>query len=247
MDLATIKKAFDDDGFVILRGVLRGDDLADIDRELDRIYREVAPTLDPGEISYEDTPSKAIRSISRLLGNSHCFERLAHDERIHRLPEAIFPGVQMKLAAIGFFGKAARDGSTTPPHQDSAYGYWEPAHYLRVSIAIDAATRQNGVMICQKGSHKQGILEHQPSNTAGFSQALPEPVDTAKYPEVPICMEPGDVALHHGQTVHHSGPNTTDRSRRMLSFTFRNANAKQDPERVKVYRERTKALYGKSI
>ena len=91
------------------------------------------------------------------------------------------------------------------------------------------------------------FLEHQPSHTAGFSQSLPELVDTAEYPEVPVCMEPGDVALHHGETVHHSGPNTTDRPRHMLSYTFRNALARQNPERAKVYRERTQALYGKPI
>ena len=45
-------------------------------------------------------------------------------------------------------------------------------------------------MICQRGSHKLGLLSHRSSGVPGFSQTLSEPVSTTDYPEVQCLMNP---------------------------------------------------------
>ena len=86
-------------------------------------------------------------------------------------------------------------------------------------------------MICQKGSHKLGVQPHQPSGVVGFSQTLVEPVATDRYPDVAVCMEPGDLCLHHTDTVHRSGPNRTSRPRRMISLVFHSDLARHNKEK----------------
>jgi hypothetical protein len=68
---------------------------------------------------------------------------------------------------------------------------------------------------------------------------LISPVSTVEYPEVQLCMKPGDLAVHHVETVHRSGPNRTDRSRRQLGLGYRSSLAKAN--------EQAKAQYHKDL
>jgi len=59
--------------------------------------------------------------------------------------------------------KEPKVGGAWEWHQD--YGYWYQNGVLRpdlcsVSIAVDAATRENGCMQVLKGSHKMGRVDH---------------------------------------------------------------------------------------
>ena len=96
-------------------------------------------------------------------------------------------------------------------------------------------------MICQRGSHKIGVQPHRPSGVAGFSQMLADPLDPELFPEVAVRMEPGDLCLHHTNTVHRSGPNGTDRPRRMVSLIYHSDLIRRNEEacaRIAQERER---------
>jgi len=41
-------------------------------------------------------------------------------------------------------------------------------------------------------------------------------------------MAPGDLALHHGNTIHKSNANLSDHSRRRISMTYKSSLAIQD-------------------
>jgi ectoine hydroxylase-related dioxygenase (phytanoyl-CoA dioxygenase family) len=40
-------------------------------------------------------------------------------------------------------------------------------------------------------------------------------------------MKPGDICLHNTNTIHRSGPNTTNKSRRQLGLIYRSSRAKR--------------------
>jgi ectoine hydroxylase-related dioxygenase (phytanoyl-CoA dioxygenase family) len=81
----------------------------------------------------------------------------------------------------------------------------------------------------------------------GFSQTLIEPLDEQKYPPVQLCMEPGDVCLHHTNTVHFSGPNKTDKSRRQFGIGYRTSRAKLDEQAWADYQTELKKLHASAI
>ena len=115
---------------------------------------------------------------------------------------------------------------------------------MTVTIAIDPSTAENGALICAKGSHKQ-LLPHRPSGVMGFSMTLDAPVDTASYPEVHLCLRPGDIALHHIAVIHRSEANKSDRSRRQLALGYRSLLAHKNAEAAARHAAMLEALHAK--
>jgi len=100
-------------------------------------------------------------------------------------------------------------------------------------------------MHCNRGSHRLGLLSHTPSGVPGFSQRLLDPIDNEKFPAVPCLMEPGDLMLHHIDTVHFSGGNTSTQSRRMLTTTYWSTRIKRDEEKYAAIQAERMRLHGR--
>ena len=58
-----------------------------------------------------------------------------------------------------------------------------------------------------------------------------------------VRMKPGDICLHHTNTIHRSGPNTTAKSRRQLALGFRSSLAKRDEAGWARYQAQLKQLH----
>ncbi len=227
MDTDTIAESFNADGYMIVPKLFSADEIAELEAELAAHIRDVVPGQPAGIVYYEDDPPDVIKSIFKLAQHSEQFAALAHDPRVIAILEASMPG-EMICTDVAYFAKSARDGSVTPPHQDNAFRNYHPPYTLKASIALDPHTEANGAMICLKGSHLHGIFPHRPSGVMSFSQTLTDDVDVTPYPEVSLCMSPGDVAIHHGNTIHKSSENRTDQSRRMISLTYASSLAERD-------------------
>jgi len=100
-------------------------------------------------------------------------------------------------------------------HQD--WIAWErfPRSFLSVLVPLDPAVRENGCTIVYPGYHHNGPLT--PAD-GDYHELPPETVDEAM--AVPLELELGDVAVFGGFTPHRSDPNTTDRPRRQLYFSY---------------------------
>jgi ectoine hydroxylase-related dioxygenase (phytanoyl-CoA dioxygenase family) len=81
-------------------------------------------------------------------------------------------------------------------------------------VALDPATEANGCLKVIPGSHLLGRIEHARSG----EQAGAEPDRVAaileRMPVVYSEMQPGSVLFFHCNTLHASGPNTSDIPRR---------------------------------
>jgi ectoine hydroxylase-related dioxygenase (phytanoyl-CoA dioxygenase family) len=242
-DRATIAKNYHDDGFVIVRNLFSSDEIADLDAELQNFADNVAPTLDPGDVYYEDDKAKSIKSAFRLQSHSEAFDRLRNDPRLIEIVQAIYSGSEIIPATVMFFAKSARNGSVTPPHQDNGFQFWNPPEALTATVAIDESMPSNGPLILQRGSHKNGLLPHRPSGVLGFSQTLIDPLDTKEYPEIGACLAPGDLLLHSVDTVHRSGANGSSRHRRQIGIGFRSQRAAPDEQARERYQRTLNELH----
>ncbi len=126
--------------------------------------------------------------------------------------------------------KDAKVGGAWAWHQD--YGYWYQNGVLfpllcSASIAVDAATKENGCLQVLSGSHLMGRVDH--ILTGDQAGADMERVHEAekRLPLVYVEMEPGDVLFFHANLLHRSDQNRSDKPRWSMICCY-NA-ARNDP------------------
>ena len=115
--------------------------------------------------------------------------------------------------------KRPKVGGAWDWHQD--YGYWYNNGCLfpdmgSVFIAIDPSSRENGCLEVLRGSHKMGRIDH--GRVGGQTGADQERVEAAmKVLDHVYCeMSPGDALFFHGNTLHSSSQNRSEKPRNVL-------------------------------
>ncbi len=108
-------------------------------------------------------------------------------------------------------------------HQDVTYWGLEPSEAHTAWIALDDADEDNGSMLLIPGSHKQGQLPHETSNTGNNllsinQQVSQEFIDESK--AVQLELKAGEMSIHHGYLLHSSMSNGSGRRRCGLTVRF---------------------------
>lgn len=244
MNPSSVATEFESNGFAMVRQLLSAQEVAEIDRQVMDYIATIAPQLSSGEVYYEDSPARPVKALHGMNRHGEFFANLRAHPKILELIRAIWPEGEILQESVSYFGKPARDGSVTPPHQDNYFQHWVPPLALTVTISIDESTPENGALIVARGSHKQ-LFPHHPSGVMGFSMTMDDPVDTARFPEVHLSLRPGDIALHHIAVIHRSEANGSDRSRRQLALGYRSSLAKKDEAAAERHRRMLETLHAK--
>ncbi len=111
--------------------------------------------------------------------------------------------------------KEAADQRRVGWHQDLTYWGLDSDEVVTAWVALTPANPENGGMRFLPGSHRQGSLDHIDTHDAESilhrGQDASAHVDPAAA-ATDIVLGPGEASLHHGWTLHASGPNpSTDR------------------------------------
>ena len=125
-------------------------------------------------------------------------------------------GPDILVYAAEFFIKEPRTRQVVTMHQDLTYwGLGAIDGMVTAWLALSAATPASGCMDFVTGSHKNPILPHEDSfddnNLLSRGQEVKVDIDEAD--KTPIVLAPGQMSLHHGLTIHGSGPNSSDERR----------------------------------
>ena len=145
-------------------------------------------------------------------------------------------GPDVMLYSVEFLTKEAHTKHIVTMHQDLAYwGMGDMDNILTAWLALSPATTASGCMDFVQGSHKNPILQHEDSfddhNLLSRGQEIA--VDVAEADKVAVELAPGVMSLHHGLTIHGSGPNRSDDRRigvaiRYVSAKMRKAGGAKD-------------------
>ena len=114
---------------------------------------------------------------------------------------------------------------------------------LTIWMALDSIDIGNGLLHYVPGSHVEGVRPHVSSHVLGFSQSLKDWDGTnVQQREVPaaLSLAPGDVIVHHCNTIHRAEPNDSSdppRPRRAVAAVYAGASAVQDPVALREYLE----------
>jgi ectoine hydroxylase len=118
--------------------------------------------------------------------------------------------------------KRAHHGGPNPLHQD--FPYWEegaddPHHTATAIVYLDDCTAENGCLEVVPGSHTAG--KH-PTRTDSdpFGNLEMDPEANAAMERVQVIVPAGSVVLFGAFLAHATGPNTTDRDRRALLYSY---------------------------
>lgn len=138
--------------------------------------------------------------------------RLATEPGVLDVIEGIL-GPDIMVYAAEFFIKEPRTRQIVSMHQDLTYwGLGAIDGLVTAWIALSPATPASGCMDFVRASHKNAILPHEDTFDENnlLSRGQEVRVDVAEKDKVAIEIHPGQMSLHHGLTIHGSGPNTSD-------------------------------------
>ena len=232
-EISRIKHDYDRDGFVILRGYLQGAALEELRERATRLSSELMQRMKNGEDisgrSHEEYErfrtdpqwqaklkssrgrrGKGFRNIFKNL-NAHdpWFDNELNAGRHVPLIKALV-GDDLKPASAAWFTKATGSREVIGPHRDAIGRPEGPKAGATIWIALDRADPENGCLHYGRGSHRMD-----------YETGIPIPgFDTNGDTAVAVEVDPGDAVIHNALTVHWSGENHSDRSRRAVSYFY---------------------------
>lgn len=111
-----------------------------------------------------------------------------------------------------------RIGGCVTPHKDNTYSITHPLSTQGIWISLDDSTKENGCLWGVPGSHKQKprvyMKNKRDSETGKIISYLEEGVDTSEYSTqggIPLEVQSGSIVLIHGNFLHYSEKNTSDK------------------------------------
>ncbi len=244
MNYEEYKEDFDRNGYVVVRQFLPSDEMADLRENLDRYIREIVPTLSGEDAFYQnrDRP-ETLKQLHNMAQDSYFAEYRAN-VRWLTLAETLLGEPVEALQEPEWFNKPPGTAHPTPPHQDNYYFCLQPPSVITMWIALDSVDENNGCLRYVSGSHRDGLRSHQASDVLGFSQGIADygPDDESR--EVAVRLEPGDLTVHHGETIHRADPNRTEnRSRRSFAMVINSKSCCRDEGRYAEYLAAMKAQH----
>lgn len=204
IDFADVKRRYDADGFVVLRGYLRDPKLSALRQRADQL----ATVL----IEKRDTGDKTLPFANVLKNLNHedaWFARQLEAGDHLPLMQSLL-GSDLTPASAAWFNRPPGVAERIDPHID---GVGRPRFGnvgATLWIALDAADVANGCLHYARGSHK-----------VAYPDGLPIPgFDTAAADAVAVEVSAGDAVVHSALTVHWSGPNSSESARRAVSYFY---------------------------
>jgi 2-aminoethylphosphonate dioxygenase len=209
--------AYGEQGFVVLRGLFAGADLAPVLAEAETLLGRhdlIAtenlrcrwqPHVASGECLFE--------TFDPVIDIGPASGRLACDPRLMDVLASLYgePACLFKDKLI--FKPPGAKGYDL--HQDWIAWPTFPRSFTTVLVPLDAADLDNGCTVVYRGYHRQGYL----SPLDGMYHSLPDSaVDEAA--AVPLVLAPGDVGIFGAFTPHRSAPNRSTRWRRQLYLSY---------------------------
>ncbi|MBQ18557.1 MAG: phytanoyl-CoA dioxygenase [Planctomycetaceae bacterium] len=214
------------DGYVIIPGFYQGAAFEELVGELDRYVSEVVPTLPDSAAFFQEQGSPESLSQMQHMVDPY-FAEFGIREPFVSLAEALM-GEPVRVGRPEWFNKPPGTAHPTPPHQDNFYINLDPSP-LTMWLALDPVDTENGCLKYLPGTHRDGLRPHTRTRVLGFSQGISDWSDEEAAAQVPACLQPGDLTVHHGDTIHSADCNTTtDRHRRAFALVYHTASAQRN-------------------
>ena len=190
-----------------------------------------AALADPSDVakSYGEGESR-FRTDHGMFLRFEQFQRFMHESPMARLAAELMGASRINLYDEHLLVKEAGTDTPTWWHHDLPYFRIKGSQICSFWIPLDPVTEATGSLRFAVGSHAWGKLFRPVkigqgdfvAETEQFDETVPDiDGDPDRYPTVCFDLEPGDVAVFHGATLHSaSGNPSATKPRRAVSLRF---------------------------
>jgi phytanoyl-CoA hydroxylase len=245
MDMQALRRDFERDGYVVIRGFLSAGPLKELQDNLDRYIRDIVPGLPDADAFYDDkSRPESLKQMQRIEKHDAFFEQYLGNPIWKNTAEALFGESAPSPTGFEWFNKPPGTNHATPPHQDNFYFCLKPPQVLTMWLALDHVDEENGCLRYIAGSHRPGLRPHGRTKTLGFSQGISDYSDADYAAEIPVSAEPGDVLIHLGNTIHRADANRSlTRHRRSFGVVMQASSCQRDDEAFERYLQSSKTQH----
>jgi ectoine hydroxylase-related dioxygenase (phytanoyl-CoA dioxygenase family) len=227
------RRAYDEQGFLVVRGVFTADEMAAAVAEAERLVQR-RDLIDIRNLRCRWQPHCAdgeclFETFDPVIDIAPVCGQLARHPRLLTLLGELYGEPARLFKDKLIFKPAGARGYDL--HQD--YIAWPgfPRSFTTAAVALDPCGLDNGCTIVYPGCHRRGCLSPEDGD---YHPLPPEAVEECT--AVPLELQPGDVAVFGCFTPHRSGPNTSGRWRRLLYLSY-NDDSDGGDRREQHYRE----------
>lgn len=222
------------DGAIAVRNVL---DLRTIEALREQAQVVVEQRLAHNAALGKPRPARpAFHNFLRIYKDNPVFREVLLESKVPEIARELMQSQKVIVFGDSLLIKEPGSRTRTPWHHDLPYWPVRGEQICSVWIALDRVTRANGGMEYVAGSHRWGKMfsPRYFDGTAPDTKFEPAPdidANRGSYRILHWELDPGDVLVHQGLTLHGAGENTqADLSRRAYTPRYVGEKAWWDPE-----------------
>ena len=173
-------------------------------------------------------------AINKVAHALHALDPVYKEFTFSERIKGICKSLQMKRPAVVqsmCILKPPKLGSTVNPHQDSSFLHTEPKKLFGFWLALEDADLENGCLWFAPGSQTNKLtlrLVREKDGNGRIGLKLDgSPPELADDRYVPAVVKKGTMVILHGEVVHKSGKNDSDRSRNIYTFHVYDSGASE--------------------
>ena len=254
MTLQEQKTFFEQEGYLIVEGLLSSQELAECQAEILRLHKLAAELEAKGENGHfqrepyaknesqamaargvEDDTLPVLRKAENTRQYSEVFRRLSVHPKLIQVVQNLI-GQDLLLFRSTLMFKPAFHGSAHGIHQDSAYWPMEPPTLVTVSIALNDATPENGCFKVIPQSHKWG-LQSWGHIARKQDESLIDHGELDFSAQIDVPLSAGSALFFHSLMAHGSGPNRSPNSRNTALYAYFSPQVRYVPHNGKPERK----------
>jgi ectoine hydroxylase-related dioxygenase (phytanoyl-CoA dioxygenase family) len=221
------KDFYDSHGYLLVENAVSPDQLARLLAITDRLIeasRVVGESNDVYDLDAGHGPDSPRLTRIKVPHQRDPFfwEVLRHSAMTAVLADLLGPDTNLLTSKLNT--KASGGGRAVEWHQDWAFYPHTNDHLLAFGLMLEDVTLENGPLMVIPGSHKGPVLSHHMNGV--FAGAIdPDDPLFERHRAVTLTGKAGSMTVHHVRTLHGSGPNVSDRARKILFYEIAAAHA----------------------
>ena len=212
------KSFFDEKGYYLARGVFAREEVAELERDFDRIVSQLLASDEHVNARWQGPEVERLGALNTVVLHTHNVQQYSatwsratmHPKFLDVVEQIIGPNIVLHHTKL--FQKPSENGAPFPMHQDWTYFPTEKDSMMAGVIHVSQATDAMGCFRIYPGSHKLGRMQGTWGQSMSDILLKQYPIENAKVLEA----EPGDVLFFHYCTIHGSMPNRSDKIRKTV-------------------------------
>lgn len=220
---------YNDNGYLIARGVLQGEELRRVQQVMQDMYElGAAEQLDHPDFFYAPGHVSGVQKLNRIeyvidKDKTDTMKVLLGNPFILRSTEKLM-GPDLIPTWDSMVLKAPSEGIIVHWHRDAGSHQCGDKPIFNVDMYLDRATEENCVWVVP-GTHK--LSQQEVDVWLKAHQGDMSPGDFRATGAVPALMQPGDVLFHDILVIHGSPATTAKTLRRVVYYEFRTAHVEE--------------------